>query len=109
MKIEINNLIWEIVIAPSTNPELIVNGEAVAGATWPMQQKIYLSADLTKDTVKNVIAHELTHAFLFSTQIKPVADAEEERYSEEEMCNFVSLYGDQIFTLTGKVYNDLYC
>lgn len=108
MKIEINNLIWEIAIAPNTNPELVVNGEAASGTTWPMQQKIYLSADLTKDTVRSVIAHELAHAFLFSTQIKPTCDANEENYSEEEMCNFVSMWGEQIFDLTNKIYSKLY-
>lgn len=108
MKIEINNLIWEIAIVPNTNPELIVNGNAAAGATWFMQQKIYLSADLTKETVRSVIAHELAHAFLLSTQIRPTGDANEENYSEEEMCNFVSMYGEQIFVLTDKIYNELY-
>ncbi len=109
MKIEINNLIWEIAVVTSTNPELIVNGDVASGATWPLQQKIYLSSDLTKDTVKSVIAHELAHAFLLSTQIRPVKDAEEECYSEEEMCNFVSMWGESIFALTDKVYNELYC
>lgn len=109
MKIEINNLTWEIAISPNTNPELVVNGNAAAGTTWPMQQKIYLSADLTKDTVMGVIVHELAHAFLFSTQIKPVRDAEEEHYSEEEMCNFVSMWGEQIINLAYEIYNELYC
>lgn len=109
MKIEINNLNWEVSIVPNTNPELIVNGSAAAGTTWFMQQKIYLSADLTKDTARSVIAHELAHAFLCSTQIKPTKDAEYECYSEEEMCNFVSMWGEQIFALTDKIYNEMYC
>ena len=109
MKVEINNLIWEISIVPNTNPELIINGYAAAGTTWHMTQKIYLSADLTKDTVRSVISHELAHAFLCSTQIRPTKEAEEEHYSEEEMCNFVSMWGEQIFTLTDKIYNELYC
>lgn len=110
MKIQINNLDWNILIVPNTNPELISNGCAAAGTTWFMQQKIYLSADLTKDTVKSVIAHELAHAFLLSTQIRPThQDAEIEHYSEEEMCNFVSMYGEQIWALTYEVYDELYC
>lgn len=109
MKIEINNLIWEVSIVPNTNPELIANSYAASGTTWGISQKIYLSADLTKDTVKSVIAHELAHAFLLSTQIRPTnQDADIEHYSEEEMCNFVSMYGEQIWDLTFKIYSELY-
>ena len=109
MKIEINNLIWEVAIVPNTNPELIVNGTMAAGTTWFMQQKIYLSADLTKDTARNVISHELAHAYLMSTQIRPTKDAEIECYTEEEMCNFTSMWGESIFAMTDKIYNELYC
>lgn len=100
---KINDLVWEIAIAPSTNPELIVDGTARAGATWLMQQKIYLSEELNKNTARSIIAHELTHAFIYSTQIK-----EEESYTEEELCEFVAKWGDKIFALTDEIYNELY-
>lgn len=108
MRIEINNSTWEVAIVPNTNPELIVEGNAVTGATWLMQQRIYLSADLTKDTAKGIIAHELAHAFLCSTQIRLAEDAKGEHYSEEEMCNFIAMYGEQILNLTYEVYDELY-
>lgn len=105
MEIKINNLIWEIKIVPASNPELVTDSYARGGTTWIMQQKIYLSSDLTKNTARLVIAHELTHAFLYSTQMQ----AEEEMtYTEEEMCEFVSKWGEQIFELTDEVYDELY-
>lgn len=103
MQKKINNLIWEIFISPSMNPELIVDGNACAGVTWCTQQKIYLSADLNENTAKGVIAHELAHAFLYSTQIK-----KDEPYTEEEMCEFISKWGEQISSLTNEIYNELY-
>jgi hypothetical protein len=101
---KINDLIWEIDIVSSVSPELIANGEACLGSTWPMSQEIYLADDLNKNTARRVIAHELTHAFIYSTQIK-----EDESYTEEELCEFVSKWGDKIFTMTDEVYNELYC
>lgn len=101
----INNLIWEIAVVPSTNPELIVNGVACVGTTWVMQQKIYLSEELNELTARSVIAHELTHAFLYSTQIQ-VKD--EKTYTEEEVCELISKWGDAILSLTDEIYRELY-
>ena len=103
MQKKINNLIWEIFISPSMSPELTVGNNVCAGVTWCMQQKIHLSADLDRNNAKGVISHELAHAFLYSTQIK-----KEEPYTEEEMCEFISKWGEQILTLTNEIYDELY-
>lgn len=103
MKTKINNLIWEIITVPCTNPALIVNGANCLGTTWINEQKIYLSEELTKITAKSVVIHELTHAFLYSTQIK-----EDESYTEEEMCEFLSKWGEQILCLSAEVYSELF-
>ena len=99
----INGLDWRISIVPSQNPELYVDGVLCAGTTWLTQQEIYLSADLNAKTARCIIAHELTHAYLWATQMKVP-----EAFTEEEVCDFVARWGDEIMNMTNHIYKELY-
>ena len=103
MKKKINDLVWEISIVPSMNPELLVNDVTCRGTTWCGQQKIFLSADLTKESARSVIAHELAHAFLWSTQMRVP-----ETFTEEEVCEFIARWGYRIQEMTEEVYAEFY-
>lgn len=103
MRIHINHLLWEVNIVPTTDPELRVDGELCRGATWFGTQQIFLAAELNENTALRVIIHELTHAHLFSTQMR-LPDT----FTEEEVCEFVACWGADIIGMATEVYNNLY-
>ena len=103
MKKKINGLVWDISIVSGASAELLADNVTCRGTTWCGHQKICLSADLTALTARRVIAHELTHAFLWSTQMRIP-----ETFSEEEVCEFVACWGYEIQAVTEEVYAELY-
>jgi hypothetical protein len=104
MRIHINHLLWEVNVVPTTDPGLHVDGEMCRGATWYGKQQIYLAEELTANTAMRVIIHELTHAYLYSTQMR-LPDT----FTEEEVCEFVACWGTDIISMANEVYTGLYC
>lgn len=104
MRIHINHLLWEIKIVPTTDPELRVDGEMCRGTTWYGKQQIYLAEELNGNTAMRVIIHELTHAYLYSTQMRIP-----ENFNEEEVCEFVACWATDIISMADEVYLGLYC
>ena len=100
----INGFEWEVHIIPATDPELYVDGDICRGTTWMGKHQIFLSSDLTSSTAKRVIVHELTHAYLFSTQMRVP-----ETFTEEEVCDFIACWADLIYSSANNIYRALYC
>ena len=103
MILEINHKHWEVKKVPSNDPLLYYDGGFSRGATWCGNQIIALSDDLNLYTAPTVILHELSHAFLASTQVSVP-----ESFSEEQVCNFVADYSKQILEMASSVYQTLY-
>lgn len=78
------------------------------GFTWKNLQKIYLSNELDERTAPRVIAHELTHATLYATQIKDLVNSTVENFTEEDVCEFMALYGAQIADIAQDLMEKLF-
>jgi hypothetical protein len=103
MKIDIIGQEWTVELVAPHDPEMKVNGNCCAGVCWKNKYKICLSNEFMTPHAKNTIRHELTHAFIFSTQA-----AVPEAWDEEEMSEFIGIYGKQISDLCEVIYNELY-
>ena len=103
MKFNIRDQHWCIETVPAHDPGLWVDGTARTGATWPVTCKIYVSDELNADQGYRVILHELTHAFIVATQVHSP-----ESWTEEAVCEMVSIYGDEIVALANKLTGGLY-
>lgn len=103
MTFNIRNQHWYIEVVPAHDPGLWVDGTPRTGATWPVTCKIYVSDELNEDQGYRVILHELTHAFIAATQVHSP-----DSWTEEAVCEMVSIYGDEIIAranvLTGGLY-----
>lgn len=94
---------WEVDVLDSHDPALFVEGEPCRGAAWLAKQSIALSNELDKRTARRVIIHELTHAYLWSTQgLVP------RNMSEEFVCNFLAAYADDILSKAYVVYDNFF-
>ena len=71
------------------------------GVCDKVTQNIYIDKTLSPHLLKEVICHELVHAFMFSYSI-------DLSYDEEEIvAELMSQYGEQIFEITDIIYNGI--
>ena len=103
MTIEIAGQQWQISTVGAHRPELMVNGTSRLGACWCAHLDIWISDELRGDQVPRVVMHELTHAYIYSTQaITP------ESWSEEDLCEFMAIYGQEVSEMTKLVCMELF-
>lgn len=103
MKINLEGLVWQVELADAHSPNLMVNSEPCRGTTWCGHQRIYISNELSVDCAMRVIRHEVTHAYIWSTQmVLP------ETFDEEWICNFISMWGPQILGASDQIFKALY-
>ena len=78
---------WEIIEQGESEEVYINKGEDMRiGLCDYVKQKIYIHCDLTPELKRRTLAHELTHACLFSHGLEGFFD------NEELLCNFVARY-----------------
>lgn len=71
------------------------------GVCDKVTQNIYIDKTLSPHLLKEVICHELVHAFMFSYSI-------DLSYNEEEIvAELMSQYGEQILEITDIIYNGI--
>ncbi len=93
-KILINSLEWEIKEVETRSSELWVNGKECFGTCKYPTQEIFIDSTLKSDKKYQTIKHELTHAFLYCYMLES-----KQQFSEEELCEFVANYADQIICI----------
>lgn len=101
---DLNGQKWRVCVVDAHDPSLFPR----RGCTWRNLQKIYLSNELDERTAPRVIARELTHATLNTTQIKDLGNSTLENFTEEDVCEFVALYGAQISDIAKELMEKLF-
>lgn len=99
MNITIAGQTWEVFTADAHDPELIADGRTCVGTTWCGHFKIFLSNELRGSRLLRTIRHELTHAFIYSTQCEIP-----ETFNEEQICEFVAIYGEEIVAKSADIF-----
>jgi Zn-dependent peptidase ImmA (M78 family) len=96
--IKIKNFKWKIEeIEDKTNIDFWNSEEdflKLYGQCHFDKQVIYLWKDITPERRRHTLIHELTHAFLDTYIIK------KEAYDEEDICNILGSYADDIIEIT---------
>lgn len=100
MKVSINGIEYEIIEVEPMHSMLLAEGKRCSGTCHYHQQEIYLSESLKPDSKYSILCHELSHAFLFETQL----DKKSENFSEEELCDFMGMYGKSIMQIADKYF-----
>lgn len=100
--IKINGERWRVRLVPPSHPVLIYKHGAPAwGCCDDITKTIYLSQGLTKAELKEVLRHEIVHAFAYSYNLNMAYDV------EETVAEFVATYGDDIITFTEIAFDKL--
>ena len=103
MVIEIGGQQWTVQRVESHNPGLFVDQSARTGACWPSRAEIYISDELKGDQVARVVMHELTHAYIYSTQA-----AIPESWDEEAVCELFAIYAWEMCALCQSICQQLF-
>ena len=102
MILKINEIEWELFLVDPNHSGLYVNGNSCVGTTWPAKAQIYMADNLAPSKMLLTIRHEITHAFIDSTQIR-----EPETHTEEDICEFVAKYGHAALRLADDIFKEL--
>ena len=102
MILKINEVEWELFLVDPNHSGLYVNSTPRVGTTWFAKAQIYIADNLAPSKMLQTIRHEITHAFIDSTQIR-----EPEPYTEEDVCEFVAKYGHATLQLADDIFREL--
>ena len=98
----INGEQWRVLFVPENYVALLKpNGDFAAAACDDYTKTIYLSNLLSRDYLKKVLAHEVTHAAMFSYNVS-LSLAQEELLAE-----LMSTFGEEIVDITNIIFNYL--
>lgn len=103
MKINLEGLTWQVELADAHSPELMVDNEPCRGTTWCGHQRIYISNELSPECALRVIRHEVTHAYIWSTQIYLP-----KTFDEEYICDFMAVWAPCILDTSKRIFEVLY-
>lgn len=93
--ITINGEGWRVLLVSANHPQLMrENGTWSIGACDNMLKTIYVSEELDQEMMRKVLAHELTHAAMFSY------DLEMDWQQEEVLADLIATYGQEIVCKT---------
>lgn len=100
--IKINGRNWDIVICEPCNPALATSAGCCAlGVCDDNIGKIYIQTGLSREKMRKVLCHELTHAAMFSYNI------DLDYWTEEIVADLIATYGEQIIGETGRMFDYL--
>ena len=98
----INGISWRVRLVSPAHPLLLTPWKTHAlGVCDKTTQTIYIDKTLSSHKIKEVLCHELVHAFMFSYGV-------DLSYEEEEMvAEIMAEYGDDIIKKTNIIYNGI--
>lgn len=98
----INGLGWQVRIVPPTYPMLLTDKNTFTlGCCDNSTRTIYIADGLSEAKFRKVLAHEVTHAAMFSYNVILTLD------QEELLADIFSTYGDEIVAVTNKVFKKI--
>ncbi len=98
----INGLGWRVRIVPPTYPILLTDKNTFTlGCCDNSTRTIYIADGLGEAKFRKVLAHEVTHAAMFSYNVILTLD------QEELLADIFSTYGDEIVTVANKVFKKI--
>ena len=97
--IKINGIKWRVLgVSPFDSSLKKENGDYALGMCDNRVKTIYINNDLNDYYFKKVLAHELTHAAMFSYRIHL------NYYQEEVIADIIATYGEEVIDKTNFIF-----
>ena len=95
----INGEEWRVLLVSPFHPELITsNNQYTIGACNDNTKTIYINDTLSDFMTKKVLCHEITHAAMFSYNVKLSIE------QEELLADLIATYGQEIISITNVIF-----
>ena len=99
--ININNVMWNIVLTNDINYLKRNDGSVTLGITDKRKRTIYIYDSLNENAKRKVLIHELVHAWMF------IYDYYLTVSEEEFVCEFVSNYAEDILFEVDNILSNI--
>ena len=100
--VKITNRNWRILLVSSNHPMLMrPSGIYTLGSCDDPTSTIYINENISNKKLKKVLAHELTHAAIFSYDISLKPE------EEELIADLVGTYGEEIINNTNLLFKQI--
>nr|DAZ72791.1 MAG TPA: PolyVal Metallopeptidase superfamily domain [Caudoviricetes sp.] len=94
----INGIIWDVLYVDPDDPYLKrSDGTYSIGACDNNTKFIYINNTLHGNKLKKVLCHEITHAAMFSYEVKLTLE------QEEFIADLIATHGQEIIDITNKI------
>lgn len=96
---KLSNIDYDIIETDDEKYVKLKNGidsESILGLCDVANQKIYIHKDISMLNKIKTLKHEIAHALLYEYCLS------NDSYTEEQLCDFVSVYGSEVERLTSK-------
>lgn len=95
----INGEEWRILAVSPNHPALRrSDGSYTLGACVDQNKTIYIREDLDLMKMEKVLCHEITHAAMFSYNVRLTVQ------QEELLADLIATYGQEIIYITNKIF-----
>ena len=98
LTIRVNGYPWDIVFTSDNKNLIDRNGHICKGLVSYKEKIIYVDRNVPREDIKHILKHELTHIYLYKTQLYV-----KETFSEEDICEFVAIYGSKIHNKVNNI------
>lgn len=102
MVFTINGVVWRVKKVPPYDSHLLrPDGSYTIGMCNNVEKVIYIIEGLNPSQFYKVLAHEVTHAAMYSYSVGLTID------QEELLADIISTYGGEIVKVTNKVFRKI--
>lgn len=101
----INSHEWNVSAVKPNDPRLLKNGQQLAGCAMAYTREICINGALKNEYFRQVLIHELTHAYLDETDI---SDETRQTFSEEELASFNEHNAEAIVKTADEIVKRLF-
>ena len=102
MRVEINNIEWDIIFTNNTDDLKRSDGSVTFGVTDVNVLGIFIWSSLRGRMLRKVMIHELSHAFIFSYGYFLTLE------EEEFLCSFIDTYAEDIISYTYSILTEAF-
>ena len=102
MRVEINNIEWDIIFTNNTDDLKRSDGSVTFGVTDVNVLGIFIWSSLRGRMLRKVMIHELSHAFIFSYGYFLTLE------EEEFLCSFIDTYAEDIISYTDSILTEAF-
>lgn len=98
IKVKINGSNWKVIITDNKQDLTDKYGHICKGTVSYRLSTIYLDNTVSRENAAHILRHELSHIYLYETQL-----AQKDIYTEEELCEFTAIYGMRIVNKANNI------